>query len=117
MLTVKIRKNENVNILKDMIKEKNPSLSLGKFSAGSLRLWQVDLPNDNLSSINRPPGPELENGALLLEVFPPRLHFKSVHVIVDVPAWAGSRHVAGGEQEGRRDTFAALDQSGCFLPF
>ena len=42
---------------------------------------------------------------------------KIVNNVVRVPAHPESQHIAVGKQKGMRDTFAALDQSGCFLLF
>jgi crinkler effector protein len=45
--TVEIPKNKNVSILKDLIKEKNPS-SLGKVDVKNIDLWLVSFPIDDL---------------------------------------------------------------------
>jgi hypothetical protein len=49
MFTVEIPKNKNVSILKDLIKEKNPS-SLGNVDAKNIDLWQVSFPIDDLET-------------------------------------------------------------------
>ena len=49
MFTVKISKSENVSILKDLIKEKNPS-SLGNVDVKNIDLWQVSVLMDDLYS-------------------------------------------------------------------
>ena len=53
MVTVKIPKNENVSILKKIIKEeKAPQLNY--IDASDLDLWLVSFPIDDLSSKNPP---------------------------------------------------------------
>ena len=49
MFTVKIENTENVSILKDLIKEKNPS-SLGNIDVKNIDLWQVSFPMDELGA-------------------------------------------------------------------
>ena len=46
IFTVEIPKNENVSILKDLIREKNPS-SLGNVDVKNIDLWQVSFPIDD----------------------------------------------------------------------
>ena len=52
MFTVEIPKNKNVSILKDLIKEKNPS-SLGNIDAKNIDLWQISFPIDDLETAVR----------------------------------------------------------------
>ena len=86
MFTVKIPKNENVSILKDLIKEKNPS-SLGNVDVKNLDLWQVSFPIDDLPSKNPPTvGPRLRSQKLLSDAFPSKLDINRIHVVVRVPS-------------------------------
>jgi len=111
---VEIPRTKTVSILKDLIKEERAE-TLKHVAASDLKLWKVDIAFGNLFAvndlswtINPPTEAKLGNATLLSEVFQPGLDVKSVHVVVQVPA--ESRHIAGGEQEGRRDKFAALNQ-------
>jgi hypothetical protein len=49
VFTVKIPRNDNVGILKDLIKEKNPH-ALNRVDAKDLDLWKVCLPIDDPAS-------------------------------------------------------------------
>ncbi|KAF8157793.1 hypothetical protein B0H34DRAFT_844095 [Crassisporium funariophilum] len=85
MFTVKIPKTENVSILKDLIKEKNPS-SLRNIDAKSIDLWQISFPIDDLHSKNPPTvGPELRSEKLLSDAFPSALDINCIHVVARVP--------------------------------
>ena len=85
MFTVKIPKTENVSILKDLIKEKNPS-SLGNIDAKNIDLWQISFPIDDLHSKNPPTvGPKLRSEKLLSDAFPSALDINRIHVVARVP--------------------------------
>jgi Crinkler effector protein N-terminal domain len=82
--TVKIPKTENISILKDRIKEKNPS-SLGNVDAKNIDLWQVSFPIDDLPSKNPTTGPKLRSEKLLSDVFPSELDINHAHVVAVAP--------------------------------
>ena len=83
--TVEIPKNKNVSILKDLIKEKNPS-SLGNIDVKNIDIWQVSFPIDDLPSKNPPTiGPKLRSEKLLFDVFPSDLDTNRIHVVARVP--------------------------------
>jgi len=87
--TVEIPKNKNVSILKDLIKEKNPS-SLGNVDVKNIDLWQVSFPIDDLPSKNPPTvGPKLRSEKLLSDAFPSDLDTNRIHVVVRVPGQGG----------------------------
>ena len=85
MFTVEIPKNKNVSILKDLIKEKNPS-SLGNVDVKNIDLWQVSVLVDDLHS-KKPStaGPKLRSDKLLSDVFPSELVINHVHVVARPP--------------------------------
>ena len=86
MFTVKIPKNENVSILKDLIKEKK-ALRLGHVNASDLNLWQVSFPIDDLPSKNPPTvGPRLRSEKLLSDAFPSKLDINRIHIVACVPS-------------------------------
>jgi len=116
MFTVKIPMTGTVAALKYEIKTSN-SAFLRDINAKDLELWRVNFPADDLSSVNCPTYPELKDPTPMSELFKPGLDPKIVHIVVRVPADPESQHIAVGKQEGMRDTFAALDRSGCFLLF
>ena len=83
--TVEIPKNKNVSILKDLIKEKNPS-SLGNIDAKNIDIWQVSFPIDDLPSKNPPTvGPKLRSEKLLSDAFPSKLDINHIHIVVRPP--------------------------------
>ncbi|KDR71093.1 hypothetical protein GALMADRAFT_144169 [Galerina marginata CBS 339.88] len=85
MFIVKIPKNKNVSILKDLIKEKNPR-SLRNVAASNLDLWQVSFPADHLYFKDPPiAGPKLRSEKLLSDVFCSALDISSIHVVVHIP--------------------------------
>jgi Crinkler effector protein N-terminal domain len=82
--TVEILKAKNVSILKDLIKEKNPS-SFGNVDARNISLWQVSFSINNLPSKNPPTvGPKLRLEKLLLDVFLSELDINHIHVVACV---------------------------------
>ena len=85
MFTVKISKSENVSILKDLIKEKNPS-SLGNVDVKNIDLWQVSILMDDLYS-KKPStaGPKLRSDKLLSDVFPSEFVINHVHIVARPP--------------------------------
>ena len=82
MFTVKVPKTDNVSILKDLIKEKNPS-SLGNIDVKNIDLWKVSFPIDDLIlKTLTTPGPKLRPERLLSEVFSVNLDINCIHVVV-----------------------------------
>ena len=93
---------------------------MGDISAhNDLKVWRVDVPVDDLVSIECPNDEEMENIMLLSEQFQPVLDNKLVHVIVQAPAEPGSLAIAGGGTRiaggGTRNSVADLEEGGCFL--
>jgi hypothetical protein len=81
--TVEIPMNRNVSILKKMIKEET-ALNLNQ---RDLKLWQVNLPAVDLSSIQCPTHAPLSDHTMLMsELFQPPLDVKFIHVVVQLPA-------------------------------
>lgn len=85
IFTVFVPTTYNVSILKSLIKkEKAPHLD--HVAASDLDLWKVDFPIDDLPTKNLlTDGPKLGPVALLLDLFPPELDIKFIHVYVYVP--------------------------------
>ena len=83
--TVKIPKNKNVSILKDLIKEKK-ACHFDHIDMSDLDLWQVSFPIDDLHS-KKPPtiGLKLRSNKLLSDAFPSELDINHIHVIVRPP--------------------------------
>ena len=82
MFTVEVEKTKNVSILKDLIKEKNPS-SLGNIDVKNIDLWKVSFPIDDLIlKTLTTPGPKLRPERLLSEVFSVNLDINCIHVVV-----------------------------------
>ena len=81
--TVEIPMNRNVSILKKKIKEETaPNLN-----QRDLKLWQVNLPAVDLSSIQYPTHAPLSDHTMLMsELFQPPLDVKFIHVVVQLPA-------------------------------
>ena len=83
MFTVKIENTENVSILKDLIKEKNPS-SLGNIDVKNIDLWPVSFPIDDHSSKNQIVGLKLRSEKLLSDAFSSKLDINCIHVVARV---------------------------------
>jgi hypothetical protein len=85
MFTVKIPKTDNVSILKDEIKKKNPH-ALDRVDAKDLELWEVSFPIDGLVS-KQPPtlGPSLRPHRLLSDLFNSGLDVSHIHIVARVP--------------------------------
>jgi hypothetical protein len=81
--TVEIPKNKNVSILKDLIKEKNPS-SLGNVDVKNIDLWHVSFPIDDLSKKPTTLGPKLKSEKLMSDVFLSELDTNCIHVFARV---------------------------------
>ena len=88
MFTVKIPKNENVSILKKIIKEEK-ALRLGHVEASDLDLWQVSFPIDDLEAqlgnINLAGYPKLSPPSKKLTTFFTNVVDDCLHVIVKAP--------------------------------
>jgi hypothetical protein len=86
--TVEISKNKNVSILKDLIKEKNPS-SLGNIDVKNIDLWQVSFPIDNLemevANIDIDHYPKLSPPSKKLATFFTDIADDCLHVIAMAP--------------------------------
>jgi hypothetical protein len=93
MFTVEIPQVENVSILKDLIKEKNPS-SLGNIDAKNIELWKVSFPVDDLEkelgNINLAGYLKLSPPSKKLTTFFTNVADDYLHVIVKAPGT--SRH-------------------------
>ena len=88
IFTVEIPKNKNVSILKDLIKEKNPS-SLGNVDVKNIDLWQVSFPIDDLETelgnINLARYPKLLPPSKKLTTFFTDAADDCLHVIAKAP--------------------------------
>ena len=85
MFTVEIKKNKNLSILKDLIKEKKAP-HLDHVAASDLDLWQVSFLIDDLLSKNPSTvGPKLRSENLLSDAFPSELDIHRIHVVARVP--------------------------------
>ena len=117
MFTVEIEKTKNVSILKDLIKEKKAP-HLNHVAASDLDLWKVDFPIDDLPTKKiSTDGPKLGPGELLLDVFPPELNIRFIHITVIYTRGIilliilSLEVVDEGKELGRRDQISALEKS------
>ena len=82
---VKIPKAETVSILKELIRDKNPS-SLANVDVKDIDLWRVSFPIDDLPvKASTKFGPKLRAEKLLSDVFPNVLDINHIHVFALVP--------------------------------